>query len=163
VRLFFLFFLFHTMTPEYKNPTLVKSYFASIKITSLAVNQKFNFLDLPQLRNAFVYAIETYTASSITIAPDGTTIVPIATGINFTLIDRNTRNEFIRQCPALSFNRNANNGRLFTFKARQIDWQSSGISLSSIAGLAVNQSIGFNIYYMDDKPQSKPNATRRRN
>jgi hypothetical protein len=148
------------ITPEYKNPIVKNTYFANIPISSLAVNQKFYFKDLPQLRSAWIYGIETQVSSDLAVCPDGSSVVSTGTGINFTLIEKGTRKEFIRQTPLLSYNRAHNNGRLFTFIPRQIDWQSAGITLTDITGLTVGQSVAFTIYYSEQEPMKRPSNKR---
>lgn len=134
---------------EYRNKNIEKSYFVAIVLPSITALNKTTFPDIPQLREKTITGIETFVAADLATDPSGRTVVSTGTGLVVTLVERKTSNEFLRQQPILSLNRSTNNGRLYQFKNRLIDWQRSGVTITNIAGLNPGEVVGFMVYYKD--------------
>jgi hypothetical protein len=134
---------------EYKNIVVERSYFVTLAFPNVTLGRSFNFSDLPELRDKKIVGIETIINADLTTSPSGATLVSNGASLTLTLVEKGSSIEFIKDCPVLSYRRATNNGRLYSFKARKVDWERSFCTMVATAGIVASNVIGFNVFYLD--------------
>lgn len=120
-----------------------------VQITSTAAGGTNSFpVNLNDLNNAKIHAIQIITSTQLTTAPSGRPVTTAAMMVDFvvTIADENGSLKRLDQVPAYSTNRELNAGRFYTFKPFKWNPSSSKIQVLA-AGLATTDSILFMFYY----------------
>lgn len=120
-----------------------------VQITSIAAGGTNAFpVNLNDLNNAKIHAIQVITSTQLTTAPSGRPVIIDAMMPDFVIIlaDENGSLKRLDQVPSYSTNREQNAGRFYTFKPFKWNPSSSKIQVLA-AGLAVTDSICFMFYY----------------
>lgn len=106
------------------------------------------FLDVPQLRDKFIYGIELITASQMTTSPTGNTIATKANSLtgSLTIVDKNSYQVF-QQVPNGNLITQDNAGIVKEFNPTLIDLQKSYVQFFA-AGVGANESLCYNFIYL---------------
>lgn len=135
-------------------PVTEFEYTVEVKLVNApAQGQKVPFVDIPQLRQGGkskkelvkTIGIQAFNATDITVSPTTNAIVPVLTGMVLTLSVGS--DEDIYQVPVNDLRSAANSGLIRLFKEKQINFPKSYITILDATGLAVSQSVLFNIIY----------------
>ena len=106
-----------------------------------------NFLDVPQLRDKYIYGIECITSSQMTVSPTSKTIASKANILPTTLTIVQAASEIFYQIPNSQLITQDNAGIIKEFRPILIDLQKSYVQVFN-AGIAANESICFNLFYL---------------
>lgn len=125
------------------NSYLVELNFAAAP----AAGTKTYFLDIPFLRDKYIYGIETVTASQMAVSPTSKAMITQANSLTgaLTLVQKST--EIFFQTPMALLITNFNSGIVKEFSPVQLDLQKSYVQVFS-AGIAATESVCFNFIYL---------------
>ena len=128
---------------------IVRSYLAEVNLgTTVPGNgQNINIQDYPQLRDVYITGIEVFDENQISLSPSGKTVVPGLTGITLTLMDKYNM-EMLSQYPTFDLNPANIAGFYRDIKPFNLQLTKSYISILSNTGLAANESVMLNIFYV---------------
>lgn len=131
---------------------ILRSYLAEVNLGSSTPGngQNINIQDYPQLRDVYITGIEIFDSNQLTISPSGKAVVPILTGITLTLMDKFNM-EILYQYPAFDLNPANVGGFYRDFKPFPLQLTKSFITILNAAGIAANQSVILNIFYLTEK------------
>lgn len=138
---------------------IVRSYLTEINLgTTLPGNgSNINFKDYPQLRDIYLTGMAIYDSNQVTVSPSGKLVVPSLTGITITLMDIYNM-ENIYQYPAFDSNPANVSGFYRDIYPFQLQLTKSYISILDNTGLAANQSLILNLFYIPLKEWKKYSA-----
>lgn len=130
----------------------------SINVPENSTGTRYNFPDQPNLRNAGLVSVATYSNKAISVGPNGETISPIDDFKKAYLVLVNGNQEDIFRIPLVELNRIVPNNfdaaeyvpaitHLIEFMGQQIDWSKSYIQLGSAPSVSTAFSFFFGIYY----------------
>lgn len=128
------------------------SYLIEVNLGSTLAGNGANitFQDYPQLRDVYVTGIEILDENTITKSPSGKDVVPTLLGITTTLIDKYNM-EILHQYPAQDLNPDARSGFYRDFVPFPIQLTKSFITILNNTGLAANESVMVNLFYITKK------------
>lgn len=130
-------------------PIIYNSYLVEVNLTTVAVGQRYYFLDVPTLRAPYIFVqgIEAYNRDQVTQSPNNSPIISAAgaTGIVVTFAVRET--EEVYQIPYFTLTSSANGGLIREFANKQINLTKSYITILDAASLTAGESAIFNFYY----------------
>ena len=131
---------------------IVRSYLAEVNIGTPAPSngQNINIQDYPQLRDVILTGVQVFSSASVAISPQGKTVVGTLSGITLTLMDKFNM-EMIYQYPCYDLNPVNTSGFYRDFNPFELQLTKSYISILSNAGLAANQSVCINFFYVPKK------------
>ncbi len=131
-------------------PIIKNSYLVEVNLTTLAANQRYNFLDIPTLRAPYIFVsgIEAFTGSQLAKSPNGATVITAggSTGLVVTLTVRES--EEVYQIPYYTLVSANNGGLIREFANKQINLTKSYITVLDATNLVALQSAVFNFYYV---------------
>src|SRR3990167_1394000 len=121
--------------------------FCELKLTTVAAGVELTFGDYPQLRNAYVQAIEAYTDTHVSRTPLQLTVFANAQAptMLMTLINKASDKKF-EYLPYYTMIRSNNGGYFFRMKNFQIDIQKSKVFIGT-TGATANHALAFGVYY----------------
>lgn len=128
------------------------SYLIEVNLGSTLAGNGANitFQDYPQLRDVYVTGIEILDNNTITKSPSGKDVVQTLLGITTTLIDKYNM-EILHQYPAQDLNPDARSGFYRDFVPFPIQLTKSFITILNNTGLAANESVMVNLFYITKK------------
>lgn len=134
-------------------PIIRQSYAVELILTTIAVGQRYQFQDIPQLRGGtvFVTGIDAYSASGLTISPSQKTIISAAAAPNVVCVFAVGETEDIYQIPYSALISQLNGGLIRMFDSKAINLVKSYCILNSVSGVTAGESLFFNFYYTDAK------------
>jgi len=132
------------------------SYLIEVNLGSTlpGAGSNLTFQDYPQLRNIYITGVEVLDSSTCATSPSGKTVVSALSGITVTLIDKFNQ-EQIKQYPAQDLNPEVRSGFYRDFVAFPLQLTKSFITILNNAGLAANQSVLLNVFYITEKEYSQ--------
>jgi hypothetical protein len=138
---------------------IVRSYLTEINLGNATpgAGQNINFQDYPQLRDVYITGITAFESAQLTTSPAGKAVVSLLTGIAVSLKDIYNM-DMIFQYPAFDLQPSFNGGFYRDFFPFELQLTKSYITILDIAGLAANESVCFNIFYVSKKDWSKYKA-----
>lgn len=113
-----------------------------------AAGQQKNFKDQPFLNGKFIYGIEVLTATQLAVSPSGNTMIVTGDVPNFTFTAQLGKERPIDTMSLSSLYPTDNAGFYREFNPFQMDFTKSFVKLVSSSGLAANESICFNFFYL---------------
>ena len=130
-------------------PIIYNSYLVEVNLTTVAVGQRYYFLDVPTLRAPYIFVqgIEAYNGDQVKLSPNNSTIISAAgsTGIVVTFAVRET--EEVYQIPYYTLIASANGGLIREFANKQINLTKSYVTILDSTNLNAAESCIFNFYY----------------
>lgn len=132
--------------------------YETVEIVLSATQGTYNFPDLPQLRNAQVLAMETYTADMVAASPQtgGTAISQTdAKKCVVTLYEGSMQT--VDKMPLVNFNRNQSsttssfNRDQLIFDGQVFSWTKCQVSVLNGQTVSANSVVSFGIYYIPGK------------
>ena len=125
-----------------------RSYLVEVNLsTAVATGNRYNFLDVPQLRSAYVQGVEAFDITGLAVSPNGKTVVSAAGSLSILVTLCVGDKEDIFQMPYYTLIAKNNGGIIREFYNKQINLTKSYIQLVGVAGIAANESCIFNFYY----------------
>lgn len=143
------------MQPVFKNSILVE-----LNVATVATGQKYNFLDVPQLRGKYIHAIEAFSDSHLTKTPQGNTVIANAAIKDVLLVLVVGEEEKIQKIPYYTLVSSANGGFIRMFNNMQVNIVKSYIQLVS-NNMTNGHSVVFNFYYKDQIQQNAGKSMQR--
>lgn len=133
------------------NLIIKRSQLAEAQVTgSVAVGKKYNFVEIPNLsrNNILLYGFEVYSATQLSVTPNGNNVIAAADIQNVVLSFRDTNKvEFVYQVPTFSLIRANVGGFITMITPRLINLTDSYIQLTAVGGINVNEVLAVNLYY----------------
>lgn len=138
---------------------IVRSYLTEVNLgtTVPGAGQNINFQDYPQLRDVYITGIESFNTDQLSTSPSGKAIVTANTGITITLMDKFNM-EIISQYPTSDLNPGVVAGFYRDIAPFYLQLTKSYITILNNTGLSANESIVFNIFYVQAKDWEKYKA-----
>jgi hypothetical protein len=137
---------------------ILRSYLIEVNLGSSipGAGQNINVQDYPQLRDVYITGIEAFNNDQLTISPAGKAVVPTNTGITLTLMDKYNM-EMMFQYPTADLNPGIVNGFYRDIVPFYLQLTKSYITILDNNGLAANESVIFNVFYIQAKDYEKYN------
>lgn len=133
------------------NLIIKRSQLAEAQVTgSVAVGKKYQFLEIPNLsrNNILLYGFEVYSATQLSVTPNGNNVIAAADIQNVVLSFRDTNKvEFVYQVPTFSLIRANVGGFITMITPRLINLTDSYIQLTATGGINVDEVLAVNLYY----------------
>lgn len=133
------------------NLIIKRSQLAEAQVTgSVAVGKKYQFLEIPNLsrNNILLYGFEVYSATQLSVTPNGNNVIAAADIKNVVLSFRDTNKvEFVYQVPTFSLIRANVGGFITMITPRLINLTDSYIQLTATGGINVDEVLAVNLYY----------------
>jgi len=130
-------------------PIINNSYLVEVNMTSVALGQRYYFLDVPTLRAPYIFVqgIEAYSRDQVGYSPNNAPIIGAAgaTGLVVTFAVRET--EEVYQIPYFTLVAASNAGLIREFANKQINLTKSYITILDATNLNAGESAIFNFYY----------------
>lgn len=138
---------------------IVRSYLTEINLGSTlpGPGTNINFKDYPQLRDIYLTGMAVYSRGQVAVSPSGKTVINPLTGITITLMDIYNM-ENIYQYPSYDANPVNVSGFYRDIYPFQLQLTKSYISILDNVGLAANESIIINLFYIPLKDWKKYSA-----
>jgi len=132
-------------------PVIENTYLVEVNLGTVGVQKRINFQFVPQLEGCEIYAIQSFSATDLSLTPNGSTTVSTTGLANCTVTFVIGDDEKIYILP-LSDLRSANiYGFQRMFKNLKINLTKSYITIQDTAGLSNNQSVLVNFIYRPRK------------
>jgi len=131
---------------------ILRSYLTEVNLgaTLPGNGQNINIQDYPQLRDIMITGVEAFDSGEVTLSPSGKAVVPLLTGITLTLLDKFNM-EIVYQYPTFDLNPTNVAGFYRDFVPFPLQLTKSYITVLNNAGLAANQSVILNFFYITKK------------
>ena len=131
---------------------ILRSYLTEVNLgaTLPGNGQNINIQDYPQLRDIMITGVEVFDSGEVTLSPSGKAVVPTLTGITLTLLDKFNM-EIVYQYPTFDLNPVNVAGFYRDFVPFPLQLTKSYITVLNNAGLAANQSVILNFFYITKK------------
>lgn len=135
---------------------IVRSYLAEVNLGNSipGQGQNINFQDYPQLRDIYITGICAFENSQVATSPSGKAVVPNLLGIAVSLKDIYNM-DMIYQYPTFDLQPSNVGGFYRDFVPFELQLTKSYITILNNAGLAANESILFNFFYVSKKDWPK--------
>ena len=131
---------------------ILRSYLTEVNLgaTLPGNGQNINIQDYPQLRDIMITGVEVFDSGEVSLSPSGKAVVPALTGITLTLLDKFNM-EIVYQYPTFDLNPTNAAGFYRDFVPFPLQLTKSYITILNNAGLAANQSVILNFFYITKK------------
>lgn len=128
---------------------ITNSYLVELNLPSIALGQRYTFLDVPQLRyNAVIIeGLEAFTSDQLAVSPNNKTIIAPSASLNLVLTLVVDETEDLYQIPYYTLISGENAGLIREFANKRINLVKSYITILNTTSLIANQSAIFNFYY----------------
>jgi hypothetical protein len=135
---------------------ILRSYLIEVNLGTSApgAGQNINIQDYPQLRDVYITGIEAFSANELTKSPAGKTVVNVTTGITLTLMDKFNM-EMMFQYPTSDLNPAVVSGFYRDIIPFYLQLTKSYITILDTTGLNANESVVFNVFYIQAKEYEK--------
>jgi hypothetical protein len=135
---------------------IVRSYLAEVNLGNTAPGngQNINFQDYPQLRDIYITGITAFENAQVAVSPSGKTVVGNLLGIAVSLKDIYNM-DMVFQYPTFDLQPSNVGGFYRDFVPFELQLTKSYITILSNAGLAANESVIFNFFYVSKKDWPK--------
>lgn len=139
-----------------KMKPILKSYLVEINVGNTVPGDNSNLLfqDFPQLRDIYIFGVMGMNNLTLATSPTGKAIVSTTTGITLTLLDTFNQ-EIIKQYPVVGLDPYYMSGFYRDFKPFALQLTKSYITITENNGISANESICFNILYLEKKEFEK--------
>lgn len=135
---------------------ILRSYLAEVNLgtTTPGKGQNVNIQDYPQLRDVYITGVEVFDENQLAQSPSGKAVVNTLTGITLTLMDKFNM-EMLYQYPTFDLNPANVGGFYRDFKPFALQLTKSFITILDTTGLAANESVMLNFFYITAKDWDK--------
>lgn len=117
---------------------------------SIGAGQQKQFQDYPVLRDAWCFGLEVFDSTVLATSPQNAVVVPQIDGLTLTMLD-NFQAEIVKDYPCFDLCPAFQGGLYREFVPFQMNLTKSYFTIRNTAGLAANQSVLANIFYMTNK------------
>lgn len=128
-------------------PIIENSYLVEINLGTIAAQKQINFNFIPQLEGSTIYSIQTFSASDLSVSPNGATVVSTAglaaVTVTFTVGD----NQDIYLYPTSDLRAASNAGFQRLFNNKRLNLTKSFVTIQTVAGINNNESVLFLFHY----------------
>jgi hypothetical protein len=138
---------------------ILRSYLIEVNLGSSipGAGQNINIQDYPQLRDVYITGIEAFNVDQISVSPAGKNVIPTNTGITLTLMDKFNM-EMMFQYPTADLNPGIVAGFYRDIVPFYLQLTKSYITILNNATLSANESVIFNVFYVQAKDYEKYNS-----
>ena len=135
---------------------ILRSYLIEVNLGASVpgAGQNINIQDYPQLRDVYITGIEAFNADQVTTSPAGKTVVSTNKGISLTLMDKYNM-EMMFQYPTSDLNPGIVAGFYRDIVPFYLQLTKSYITILSNTSLNANESVIFNVFYIQAKDYEK--------
>jgi hypothetical protein len=135
---------------------ILRSYLIEVNLggTAPGAGQNINVQDYPQLRDIYITGIEAFNNVQLTKSPAGKDVVGSNSGITLTLMDKYNM-EMMFQYPTSDLNPGIVSGFYRDIVPFYLQLTKSYITILDPAGLNANESVIFNVFYIQAKDYEK--------
>jgi hypothetical protein len=128
---------------------ITNSYLVELNLPSIALGQRYTFLDVPQLRyNAVIIeGLEAFTSDQLATSTNNKTIIAPSGSLNLVLTLVVDETEDVYQIPYYTLISANNAGLIREFANKRINLVKSYITILNTTSLSAGQSAIFNFYY----------------
>jgi hypothetical protein len=146
---------------------IIRHEWVEIVVPANSTLTRFNFPDLPNLRNVLLLGVKAYTINMLPISINNQLQMVSHTALlektYITLVNYGGK-EFLKQAPAqmfntTSFNLNASTNFLETypkdFVGQRVNWPKSYVQTTGAIGLGVDTTFAFSVFYSMPLAQEK--------
>tara|TARA_R110000868_G_scaffold40695_2_gene140128 strand:- start:2337 stop:2825 length:489 start_codon:yes stop_codon:yes gene_type:complete len=138
---------------------IIRHEWVELPVVAGSTLTRFNFPDLPNLRNVLLFGIKCYTTDMLNASINNQ--LPLLSHTNIlqksyiTLVNYGGK-EFLKQAPLQMFNTNSFNLQTSTnffetyakdFAGQRVNWPKSYIQLTSVAGNVTDQTYALSVFY----------------
>jgi len=136
-------------------PIIKNTYTVEVVLNAApSAGQKIKFVDIPQIRDVYTVGIQCFQRAQLTTSPSSLLVVTTIAGMTVTFAEQSSEDVFLYPCTDL--NPALNSGITRMFKQKVLNFPKSYITINDATGLAVNQSVIFNILYYKFNELPKP-------
>lgn len=128
-------------------PITEKSYLVELNLATVGVQRQVNFGFIPQLEGAEIYAVQTFSATQLSLSPNGAAMVTDAGLADLTVTFAVGDYQDIFLLPVADLNSPLINGFIRMLNNKRLNLTKSFVTIQSTTTVANNQSILFNFIY----------------
>lgn len=128
-------------------PITEKSYLVELNLATVGVQRQVNFGFIPQLEGAEIYAVQTFSATQLSLSPNGAAMVTAAGLADLTVTFAVGDYQDIFLLPVADLNSPLINGFIRMLNNKRLNLTKSFVTIQSTTTVANNQSILFNFIY----------------
>lgn len=128
-------------------PITEKSYLVELNLGTVGVQKQVNFQFIPQLEGSLIYGIQSFSATQLSLSPNGSSVVTSAglADLTVTFVVGDMQDVFL--LPVADLNSPLIQGFIRMFNNKKLNLTKSFVTIQSTATVANNQSILFNFLY----------------
>jgi len=128
-------------------PITEKSYLVELNLATVGVQRQVNFGFIPQLEGAEIYAVQTFSATQLSLSPNGAAMVTAAGLADLTVTFAVGDYQDIFLLPCADLNSPLINGFIRMLNNKRLNLTKSFVTIQSTTTVVNNQSILFNFIY----------------
>lgn len=129
-------------------PITEKSYLVELNLgTVVGAQRQVNFQFIPQLKDAIIYGVEVFSASQVSLSPNGAAVVTAAGLADLTVTFAVGGDQDVFLQPTADLNPALTNGFIRMYNNKKFNLTKSFITMQGVANIAASQSILFNFLY----------------
>lgn len=128
-------------------PITEKSYLVELNLATVGVQRQVNFGFIPQLEGAEIYAVQTFSATQLSLSPNGAAMVTAAGLADLTVTFAVGDYQDIFLLPVADLNSPLINGFIRMLNNKRLNLTKSFVTIQSTTTVVNNQSILFNFIY----------------
>ena len=129
-------------------PIVEKSYLVELNLgTVVGAHRQVNFQFIPQLKDAIIYGVEVFSATQVSLSPNGAAVVSTLglADLTVTFAVGDDQDVFLQPCADL--NPALVSGFIRMYNNKKFNLTKSFITMQGVANIAANQSVLFNFFY----------------
>lgn len=129
-------------------PIAQKSYLVEVNLgSSVAAQKQINFNFIPQLEGSIIYGIQSFSASQVSLSPNGSAMVTAAGLADLTVTFAVGDNQDLFLVPVADLNSALISGFIRMFQDKRLNLTKSFVTIQSTTTVVANQSVLFNFLY----------------
>lgn len=129
-------------------PIIKNSYLVELNVgPSVAIQKSINFQFVPQLEKKQIYAIQVFSATNVSLSPNGLTVASAAALADCTVTFMVGDNQELFLYALTDLNPLLNSGFVRMFNNKMLNLTKSFVTIQSTTTIAANDSILFNFIY----------------
>lgn len=128
-------------------PVIEKSYLVEINLGTLAAQKQINFGFIPQLEGSQIYGIAAFNTDTLSVSPNGSTVVSNNGMTNLTVTFYVGDNQDVYLIPVCDLTSTNIFGFIRTFNNKKLNLTKSFITINGVTNLNNNEAVCFNFIY----------------
>ena len=129
-------------------PIVEKSYLVELNLgTVVGAQRQVNFQFIPQLKDAIIYGVEVFSATQVSLSPNGAAVVSTLGLADLTVTFAVGDDQDVFLQPIADLNPALVSGFIRMYNNKKFNLTKSFITMQGVANIAANQSVLFNFFY----------------